>query len=87
MASQQTNPNNRNQEASTVDICPLIFASSLASVKEALFRKANRSLRIVPVDLSVNAPPVSIAMLKNRTASPVAKLFIACLRSLAKQEK
>jgi len=41
-------------------------------------------LKILPVDLSIPALPVGITTVKNRTISPVARLFIDCARELTK---
>jgi DNA-binding transcriptional LysR family regulator len=42
------------------------------------------SLKILPIDLSIQPRPVGIVTLKNRTFSPIAKLFIECAREIAK---
>jgi DNA-binding transcriptional LysR family regulator len=49
------------------------------------FRSDKDTLRIVPVDLNVSPPPLAIATLKHRTLSPVTKLFIECVRAVAKE--
>ncbi len=49
------------------------------------FRSVRPSVRIVPVDLHASPPPVGIATLKNRMASPMTKLFIKCVRAVAKE--
>lgn len=49
------------------------------------FRADTDTLRIVPVDLQVSPPPLAIATLKHRTVSPVTKLFIECVRVVAKE--
>ena len=49
------------------------------------FRVEKVSLRIIPVDLHVSPPPIAIATLKHRTVSPVTKLFIECVRAVAKE--
>lgn len=49
------------------------------------FSPARTTMKILPVKLDAQPPPVAIAMLKNRTASPVAKLFIDTLRSTARK--
>src|SRR5262245_3126425 len=41
-------------------------------------------LKVLPVELGIPARPISIVTLKNRTLSPVAKLFIDCAREVAK---
>ena len=49
------------------------------------FRTDRSSLRIVPVDLRVNPPPVAIVTLKHRVQSSVTKLFIECVRAVSKE--
>jgi len=41
-------------------------------------------LKVLPVDLSIPLSPFGIARLKNRTLSPLAQLFAACAREVAK---
>jgi DNA-binding transcriptional LysR family regulator len=41
-------------------------------------------LKAVPVDLPLRSGPVGIVTLRNRTLSPVAKLFIECAREVAR---
>jgi DNA-binding transcriptional LysR family regulator len=42
------------------------------------------ALKVLPIQLPVTPPPVGIVTLKNRTIPPAAKLFIDCVRSVAK---
>lgn len=49
------------------------------------FRLDKDSLRIIPVELNVRPPPLAMATLKHRTVSPVTKLFMACVRAVAKE--
>jgi DNA-binding transcriptional LysR family regulator len=42
------------------------------------------SLKMLPIDLPIQPRPVGIVILKNRTVSPVAKLFIECAREVAR---
>jgi DNA-binding transcriptional LysR family regulator len=42
------------------------------------------SLKTLPTDLSIQAPALSVITLKNRTLSPVARLFIESAREVAK---
>jgi DNA-binding transcriptional LysR family regulator len=42
------------------------------------------ALKVLPVKLPVTPPPVGIVTLKNRTIHPAAKLFIECVRAVAK---
>lgn len=48
------------------------------------FRAAKIPLKILPVDAGIRPYPVGIAVLKNRTLSPAAQLFIACAREVAR---
>jgi len=41
-------------------------------------------LKVLPINLPVQPPPVGILMLKNRTLPPAAKLFIECARKVVK---
>lgn len=46
---------------------------------------ANRmSLKALPIKLPIRPGPIGIAILKNRTLSPIAQLFIECVREVAK---
>jgi DNA-binding transcriptional LysR family regulator len=49
------------------------------------FRSDKDKLRIVPVDLQLSVPPIGIATLKHRMISPATKLFIECVRAVAKE--
>jgi DNA-binding transcriptional LysR family regulator len=42
------------------------------------------TVRALPIDLGIETRPVAVFTLKNRTLSPVAELFIQCVRSVAK---
>jgi len=42
------------------------------------------SIKTLPIDLGIRAPPVGIVTLKNRTLSPVVQLFIDAARDVAK---
>ena len=44
-------------------------------------------LKVLPVRLQIEAPPVGITMLKKRTLSPVTQLFVECARDVAKLVK
>jgi len=41
-------------------------------------------IKVLPIKLPVHPPPVAIVSLKNRTLSPVARLFIECARDVVK---
>lgn len=49
------------------------------------FGNRDRSLKALPVRLPRQRRPVAIVTLKNRTLSPVAKLFIDCVHAVARQ--
>ena len=42
------------------------------------------ALKVLPIKLPITPPPVGIVTLKNRTIPPAAKLFIDCVRTVAK---
>jgi len=42
------------------------------------------SLKILPIDLGIQAPSLGVLTLRSRTLSPVAQLFIDCTREVAK---
>ncbi|MGH8621796.1 MAG: LysR substrate-binding domain-containing protein, partial [Burkholderiales bacterium] len=42
------------------------------------------ALKVLPITLPGDPPPVSMVTLKNRTLAPAAKLFIDCIRGIAK---
>jgi DNA-binding transcriptional LysR family regulator len=42
------------------------------------------SIKALPIDLGVRAPPVCIVTMKNRTLSPVVQLFIDAAHEFAK---
>jgi DNA-binding transcriptional LysR family regulator len=48
------------------------------------FSATRLALKALPVDLGVPPWPIAITTLKNRTISPVAQLFIQCVRDAAK---
>ena len=43
------------------------------------------SFKVLPIELSVKPPPITVARLKNRTLSPVVQLFIEHLQEVAKE--
>ena len=53
-----------------------------ASISKSPSRRPD--LKVLPVELSMAPVPVGIVTVKNRTLSPVAKLFIECAREVAK---
>jgi DNA-binding transcriptional LysR family regulator len=50
------------------------------------FGNHQKSLKVLPIKLPVQPRPVGIVTLKNRTLSPVAKLFIECVHRTALQD-
>lgn len=48
------------------------------------FAGKNLSLKVLPIKLPIQPRPVGIVRLRNRTLNPVAQLFIACAREVAK---
>jgi DNA-binding transcriptional LysR family regulator len=48
------------------------------------FSRNRMSLKVLPVKLPIRPGPVGIAILKNRTLSPIAQLFIDCVREVAR---
>ena len=42
------------------------------------------ALKVLPIKLPITPPPVGVVTLKNRTIPPAAKLFIDCIRTVAK---
>jgi DNA-binding transcriptional LysR family regulator len=57
----------------------------IAALPESLLRlSANVPVKVLPVDVRMELKGVRIVTLKNRTQSPVADVFIACARAVAK---
>jgi DNA-binding transcriptional LysR family regulator len=48
------------------------------------FNGMRSSLKVLPVKLPIEPRPVAIITLKGRTLSPVASLFIECVREVVK---
>lgn len=48
------------------------------------FRPPSVRLKVLPVELSIAAPPINVITLKNRTLSPVAQLFLDFAREVTK---
>jgi DNA-binding transcriptional LysR family regulator len=48
------------------------------------FTSKQLALKILPVDLGIPPWPIAITALKNRTESPVARVFLECAREVAK---
>jgi DNA-binding transcriptional LysR family regulator len=49
-----------------------------------VFNAKSPTVKVLPIDLGIQARPVAIFMLKNRTLSPAAELFIKCVRAAVK---
>jgi len=49
-----------------------------------VFNAKMPAVKVLPIDLGIQARPVAIFTLKNRTLSPAAELFIKCVRATAK---
>jgi DNA-binding transcriptional LysR family regulator len=49
-----------------------------------VFNAKMPAVKVLPIDLGIQARPVTIFTLKNRTLSPAAELFIECVRTSAK---
>jgi DNA-binding transcriptional LysR family regulator len=49
-----------------------------------VFNAKGRAVKVLPIDLGIQARPVAIFTLKNRTLSPAAELFIKCVRATVK---
>lgn len=68
----------------------LIAGGQFLGVLGAVFLRNNVAhlpLKALPVELSIPEWPVSIVALKNRTLSPVAKLFIDCAREVTRDSR
>jgi DNA-binding transcriptional LysR family regulator len=48
------------------------------------FGAENSALKVLPIKMPVDPRPIGIVTLKNRTPSPVAKLFVDCAREVVK---
>jgi DNA-binding transcriptional LysR family regulator len=57
---------------------------SMAPVSTLRLSGKRLGLKALPVDLPIQPGPIGLVTLKNRTMSPVAKLFVDCARKLAK---
>jgi hypothetical protein len=57
---------------------------AIASKSVLKFGGWESSIKILPIDLATKTGAVGIITLKNRTLSPVARLFIDCAREVAK---
>lgn len=69
-----------------LQVAMLTTGRFLAMIPRSLtwFVGRQMGLRILPVKLPVRPPPVAIVTLKNRTVTPVTRLFIDCAHEVAK---
>jgi DNA-binding transcriptional LysR family regulator len=68
--------------------CRLVATAQFVTVlPSSILRFGNhdRSLKVLPVRLAAQRRPVGLVTLKNRTLSPVAKLFVGCVHRTARQ--
>jgi DNA-binding transcriptional LysR family regulator len=49
-----------------------------------VFNAKNQTVKVLPIDLGIQARPIAIFTLKDRTLSPAAELFIKFVRATAK---
>jgi len=72
----------------SIHLCCRLVASGrfVTTLPTSILRFAGRdlSLKVLPIKLPAQPRPVAIITLKNRTLSPVAKLFIECVHQLTK---
>jgi DNA-binding transcriptional LysR family regulator len=68
----------RNALVATGRFLSIVQASALK------YGLSDRRIKILPIDMSVTRRPIGIVALKNRTLSPVAKVFIDAAHDLAK---
>lgn len=59
---------------------------TVLSESTILFGGKRLGLRILPIDLPIPAGPVGFITLKNRTISPIARLFIDCAREVVRSQ-
>ena len=74
----------------SIHLCCRLLASGrfVTTLPTSILRFAGRdlSLKVLPIKLPAQPRPVAIITLKNRTLSPVAKLFIECVHQLTKPD-
>jgi DNA-binding transcriptional LysR family regulator len=70
----------------TLQIALLSTGRFVAILPRSLISFSGKKLgiKVLPVKLPIHPPPVGIVTLKNRTLSPVTRLFIECAREVAK---
>jgi len=74
----------------SIQLCCRLVASGrfVATLPTSILRFGGRdlSLKVLPIQLPVQPRPVAVVILKNRMLSPVAKLFIECVRRLVRPD-
>ncbi len=74
----------------SIQLCCRLVASGrfVATLPTSILRFGGRdlSLKVLPIKLPVQPRPVGVVILKNRMLSPVAKLFIECVRRLVRPD-
>jgi hypothetical protein len=66
------------------DLARSIKSCSECAGTDEFTKMKNGRREVLPIDLGIQARPVAIFMLKNRTLSPAAELFIKCVRAAVK---
>jgi hypothetical protein len=61
----------------------LIDADEDSSLSKSIAFDKHLPLKMLPVELPENPYPIAIIMLKNRTLSPLAKVFVECAHEMA----
>jgi DNA-binding transcriptional LysR family regulator len=73
----------------SMHLCCRLVASTefVTMLPSSILRFGNRDrcLKLLPIKLPAQRRPVAIVTLKNRTLSPVARLFVDCVHRVAKQ--
>jgi len=74
----------------SIQLCCRLVASGrfVTTLPASILRFGGRdlSLKVLPIQLPVQPRPVAVVILKNRMLSPVAKLFIECVRRLVRPD-
>ena len=74
----------------SIQLCCRLVASGrfVTTLPASILRFGGRdlSLKVLPIKLPVQPRPVGVVTLKNRMLSPVAKLFIECVRRLVRPD-
>jgi DNA-binding transcriptional LysR family regulator len=74
----------------SIHLCCRLVASGrfVTTLPTSILRFGGRdlSLKVLPIKLPMQPRPVGVVILKNRTLSPVAKLFIECVHRLVRPD-